>query len=123
MTSPLVDIAGATLSIRRGTSPTHTFAIKNRDGTAKNLVGATEITFAVAESRDAEIRDLQVLLGAGTSHDGESGIVTLVLTATQTESLPIGMRWCELWITDSIGRRDVVGEGWCPVYDTLVAVS
>ena len=122
MTTFLIDANGNPPTIRRGTTPTFTFAVKNPDGTPKNLLGATEATFAIAFDRNPAARDLQLTLGSGVSHDGTGGNVTVVFTASQTEALPLGLRWAEIWITDSAGRRDLVGEGKCPILETLVTV-
>jgi hypothetical protein len=122
MTTTLADAAGNPPTIRRGTSPTFTFAVKNPDGTPKNLVGATEATFAIAFDRNPAARDLQLTLGDGVTHDGADGNVTVAFTKEQTDALPVGNRWCELWLTDFAGSRDLVGEGKIAIIETLVTV-
>jgi hypothetical protein len=123
MTSPLVDSDGDVLTIHRGTSPTHTFAVViEGTSTPKPLTGATEVTFAIASGRAAASRDLMLTLGSGTSHDGSGGVVSVAFTKEQTEALPVGRRWAELWITDSGGRRDLVAAGACIVKDSLTTV-
>lgn len=125
MTTTLIDDAGNPPTIRRGTSPTFVFAVEDLSASPtapKNLTGATEVSFAIARHRGAPVRDLLLTLGQGVSHDDAGGNVTVVLSAAQTEALAYGDRWCELWITDSQGRRDLVGEGACQVFDNLVGV-
>lgn len=111
------------MTIRRGTTPTFVFNVVEQ-GTAepKNLVGATEVTLAIGVRREARERDLMITLGAGVTHNGTGGVITAILTAEQTEGLPIGHRWAELWITDLQSRRDLIGEGTCIVLDTLITV-
>jgi hypothetical protein len=115
------------LSIRRGTSPTLVFAVTDRStGAAKNLTGASEISFAIGAGRSATERDLILSLtdpSPPVSHDGSAGNVTVQITAAQTEALTTGTRWCELWITDINGKTDLVAEGNCTVYDTLITVA
>ena len=122
MTTTLLDADGNPPTVRRGTSPTMTFAIKNADGTAKNLTGATEASFAVARAANATTRLLLIELGNGVSHDGDAGNVSVTFTDLQTEALPPGPLWCELWITDFTGLRDLPGAGSFIVYDSLVTV-
>jgi hypothetical protein len=123
VTTTLIDTTGQPLTIRRGSSPTHTFNILEAGTTnPKNLIGATEVTFVIAAGRRATKRDLMLTLGNGTSHNGAGGVVSVAMTAAQTEGLPDGDRYCELWVTDLEGRRDVVGEGLCKVLNTLVTV-
>ena len=124
MTSKLVDDKGRHLTIRRGTSPSHTFAITVEGTTQpKNLTGATEVTLAIASSREATTRDLTLTLDGGVSHTGTGGVVTVTLTDAQTEGLAARkMGWAELWITDAAGRRDLVAEGRCEVLDTLITL-
>lgn len=124
MTSKLVDDKGRHLTIRRGTSPSHTFAITVEGTTEpKNLMGAIEVTFAIASSREAAARDLMLTLDNGVSHNGTGGVVTVSFTKDQTEGLAARkMGWAELWITDAAGRRDLVAEGRCEVLDTLITL-
>jgi hypothetical protein len=123
MTTLLRDVDGQPMTIRRGTSPTFVFNVTEAGTTTpKNLNGATEVSLAIGLSRHARARDLLLTLGDGISHDGPGGTVTAALTAVQTEALPTGTRWAQLWITDFEGRRDVPGEGECVIYDSLVSV-
>jgi hypothetical protein len=119
MTTTLQDIDGNLMTIRRGTSPTFVFNVVEHGTTnPKNLVGATEISLTIAARRQARARDLVLSLGTGITNGGANGVVTVVMTKQQTEALPTGNRWSELWITDLNGRRDLVGEGVCVVLDT-----
>lgn len=128
MTTTLLDTNGDPLMIRRGTSPTHTFQVYEQGTTTpKNLTGASEVTFVIAFDRNAASRDLMLTLGNGITHNDAGGLVSVSMTAQQTEALGItGIsavnRWCEIWITDSQGRRDLVGEGPCIIYDSTVTV-
>lgn len=123
MTTTLLDEDGNELTIRRGTSPTHIFAcVLKGTSTPKNLTGATEVTLAIAAGRNAASRDLMLTLASGITHDDAGGIISAAFTKEQTEALPVGRRWAELWVTDSDGRRDIVGDGVCKVLDTLTTV-
>lgn len=123
MTSALIDSRGQPMQIRRGTSPTFTFNITEAGTTnPKNLTAASEITMAISARREARGYNLVLTLGNGVSHDGEGGHVTVVLTKEQTEALPTGSKWVELWITDNQGRRDLPGAGQCLVLDSLITV-
>jgi hypothetical protein len=122
VTTTLIDADGNPPTIRRGTSPTFVFPIEDLTVSPtqpKNLTGASEVAFCIARYAGAQSLDLSLTLGTGTSHDGVGGNVTVVMTKEQTETLPYGHRWCELWITDNAGRRDIVGEGECVIMDNL----
>lgn len=124
MTTKLLDANGQAPTFYRGTSPSLTFAVTVAGtSTPKDLTGASEASFAIAPYRAAASRDLLLTLGDGVTHNDTGGVVTVALTAEQTEALPVGRRWLELWITDSQGRRDMVGAGDCFIYDTLITVS
>lgn len=123
MTTRLVDADGKKLEIRRGTSPTLVFTVTDKNtGSAKNLAGATEVTFVIGSSSAATARDLIMTLADGVTHTGVLGVVSVPLTDEQTEALTVGRRWCELWIKDANGVRDLVGEGDCLVRNTLINV-
>jgi hypothetical protein len=119
----LVDTSGERLTIARGTSPILTFNVIDKfTGETKNLTGAAECTFVLAAYSSASARDLVLTLGDGVAHNGVGGTVTVSLTTAKTEALPLGHnRWAELHLTDSQGRRDVIG-GYCDVVDTLTTV-
>ena len=123
MTTRLRDINGDRLTLRRGTSPTLIFAVVEAGTTTpKSLIGATEVSLAIGAKNSAAARTLLITLEEGITHDGAGGLVTVTLTAAQTEALPVGTSWAELWITDSTGQRDLAGAGACAVVDTLITV-
>lgn len=123
MTTQLIDIDGQRLTIRRGTSPTHVFQVYEQGTTTpKNLVGATETTLAIGFDQNTVVRDLMLTLGNGVTHNGAGGLISVSFTTVQTEALPVGLRWAELWITDSSGRRDLSGAGPAIITDSMITV-
>jgi hypothetical protein len=124
MTTPLRDVDGQPLTFRRGTSPSHTFAVKVAEtGLPKSLIGATEVSLAIGATKAAASRLLLLTLADGMSHDGAGGVVTATFTIAQTEALPPGQLWAELWIRDAAGNRDLVAAGSCVVFESLINVA
>lgn len=124
MTTELLDSAGKRLTIRRGTTPSPTFAVKVAGTTTpKSLIGASEVSLAIGTSPAATSRLLLLTLADGITHDGAGGVVTAAFSAEQTEALPVGQLWAELWVTDAAGVRDLVGAGVCAVLDTLIGLT
>lgn len=128
MTTTLLDADGNPPTIRRGESFKFTFAVTDPSispTAPKNLTGALEVSFMIGFDRTAIERDLILTLADSpttVSHDDDGGNVTVQGSAEQSEALPYGTRWCELWITDATGQRRLVGEGACPVHDTMATV-
>jgi hypothetical protein len=119
-----LDSDGNTIQWRRGTSPTHTVQVYEKGTTnPKNLTGATEIAFAMGAARGATARQLLLNMSDGITHNGAGGVISIPFSTAQTEAMTPGRPWCELWITDSAGRRDLILEGLGEVFDTLIDLT
>ena len=129
MTTTLLDADRVPPTIRRSASATFVFPVTDvsvSPTVAKNLTGATEVSFVIGHDRNSPSPDLVLTLDdvpETVSHDSAGGNITVQIAKAVTETLPVGTRWCELWITDAAGRRELVGEGACAIHDTLLPVA
>lgn len=108
-------ITGLRIELAKGQDETLRFNVAG-------AAGATAATFFVAfqPSTASEMRDLEVDSAGGAiilTADGVDLIANVTLTAAQTESLPVGYRTFELWVTK--GQHKPASTGTVIVLDSL----
>lgn len=86
--------------------------------------GATAAQWYLAATDSTPVADQDLRLSTGgngvtIADQGADLIVEVALSAAQTEALPVGRRFHQLWITDVQGKALPVAEGTFTVVDSL----
>lgn len=94
------------------------FTVRDQDGALVDISDAAQITFIVAESVSGQIY-LTKTIGSGVTINNANQF-TVTLTDTETGTLPPGVLYCEVELTDSGGGRYTIGAGEFAVQDTRI---
>lgn len=112
-------LTGQDVEIRRGQAVTIAFHIPGAAG----ATGA-QWYLALANTTAPADRDLARATGGQgitLTDQGEDLLVQVALDGTQTENLPVGRRYHELWLTDVESKPVPVAEGSFRIKDSLKA--
>jgi len=107
--------------VYRNTTAALIFNIIDEDEQPYDLTGALDITFVIGEYAGASARDLQVNLVSGITHGDVNGQINVILTDTQTGSLPIGDRWCDLFLRDADNVVSLLASGKITIKDNMIS--
>lgn len=81
--------------------------------------GCTAATWYCAEKASSVPDDVLLEIGGSVSDVGADLIVNVPLLEAQTEALPAGRLFHQLWVTDSLNRSVPAAEGTLTVNDSL----
>lgn len=94
--------SGSRPEIQRGITESIKFIVKNADGTAKNLTGATvHVTFA--HGRDGDLISHQSGSSVATISNPSSGEIIVKMSAFDTRDLPEGELYREITLIETNG--------------------
>lgn len=90
----------------------------------RGAAGATAAAWYIAARRTSILADHFLDLTSSTSavtitNDGEDAIVVVVVNQAQTEALPAGAQFHQLWLSDAGGDPVPAAEGTATVFDSL----
>lgn len=103
----------STLSIISGNDVLITYTITDQDDTgARDLTGATDIIFAIAQEQgDAAVLQVDLAAGVALDADPTTGVFTVTLTKAQTEVLGTEHKYHECRVTDATAATATVSYG------------
>ena len=104
-------ISKGTICAPKGDDTRVLFSVFDDDGDEYDISGATEIVFIVADSPNGEIRIVKRLTPGGVVISTNGYQFHLMITASQSASLPKGKRYYEAQITTSTGLKKTVSQG------------